>query len=67
MTCIGYVDPDALDAPELREPFQRAVLHSTPRPAVQAFCPHRHRLLGTRRAPETQRGTVARPVQEGER
>jgi hypothetical protein len=36
MTRISYVDPDELDDPELREALEKAMLHSTPRPEIQA-------------------------------
>jgi alkylhydroperoxidase family enzyme len=36
MTRISYVDPDSLEDPELREALHTAMLHSTPRPEIQA-------------------------------
>ena len=33
---ISYVDPDALEDPELREILREAMLKSTPRPEIQA-------------------------------
>ena len=37
MARIAYVDPDELDDPELREALEDAMLHSTPRPEIQAI------------------------------
>ena len=36
MPRIAYADPDALEDPELRDELRRAMLHSTPRPEIQA-------------------------------
>ena len=36
MTRITYVDPDELEDGELREALEKAMLHSTPRPEIQA-------------------------------
>ena len=37
MARIRYVDPEELDDPELRAELERAMLHSTPRPEIQAI------------------------------
>jgi alkylhydroperoxidase family enzyme len=37
MSHIAYADPDELEDPELREELRRAMLHSTPRPEIQAI------------------------------
>jgi alkylhydroperoxidase family enzyme len=36
MTRISYVDPDDVEEPDVREALERAMLHSTPRPEIQA-------------------------------
>ena len=36
MTRITYVQPEEIEDPELREALERAMLHSTPRPEIQA-------------------------------
>ena len=33
---IRYADPEEIDDPELRAELERAMLHSTPRPEIQA-------------------------------
>jgi len=37
MPRIAYADPDELDDPELRAALEHAMLHSTPRPEIQAI------------------------------
>ena len=37
MPRIAYADPDELDDPELRAALEDAMLHSTPRPEIQAI------------------------------
>jgi alkylhydroperoxidase family enzyme len=37
MARIAYVDVDELDDPELRAALEHAMLHSTPRPEIQAI------------------------------
>jgi alkylhydroperoxidase family enzyme len=37
MPRIGYVDPDELEDPELRELLHEAMVRSTPRPEIQAI------------------------------
>lgn len=37
MARIRYADPDELDDPALRAELERAMLHSTPRPEIQAI------------------------------
>jgi alkylhydroperoxidase family enzyme len=37
MPRIAYADPDDLEDPDLREELRRAMLHSTPRPEIQAI------------------------------
>lgn len=37
MARIRYVDPEGLDDPELSEALRSAMLHSTPRPEIQAI------------------------------
>lgn len=37
MTRISYADPDDLSDPDLRAALRQAMLHSTPRPEIQAI------------------------------
>ena len=36
MARIRYADPDEIEDPDLRAELERAMLHSTPRPEIQA-------------------------------
>ncbi len=45
MAHISYVKPEAIEDPELREALQHAMLHSTPRPEIQAVRAHQPDVL----------------------
>lgn len=45
MARISYINPDDIKDPELRDALHQAMLHSTPRPEIQAVRAHQPEVL----------------------
>jgi len=59
MAHISYIDPDDLKDPELRDALHQAMLHSTPRPEIQAVRAHQPEVLRERKSRLRKKGADA--------